>query len=93
MKLVNYFFREIENHCNPYSVVLHKLKLIRLNQKYGPISGKIMEKSLRKTNETDPDYVPEDEVRRKSSGVTCGMFEIFFFNFIGFMITFIFLKT
>ena len=74
-------------------MVLHKLKLIRLNQKYGPISGKIMEKSLRKTNETDPDYVPEDEVRRKSSGVTCGMFEIFFFNFIGFMITFIFLKT
>ena len=81
MKLVNYFFREIENHYNPYSVVLHKLKLIRLNQKYGPISGKIMEKSLRKTNETDPDYVPEDEVRRKSSGVTCGMFEIFFFQF------------
>ena len=78
MKLVNYFFREIENHCNPHSVVLHKLKLIRLNQKYGPISGKIMEKSLRKTNETDPDYVPEDEVRRKSSGITCGMFEIFF---------------
>ena len=74
-------------------MVLHKLKLIRLNQKYGPIPGKIMEKSLRKTNETDPDYVPEDEVRRKSSGVTCGMFEIFFFNFIGFMITFIFLKT
>ena len=93
MKLVNYFFREFENHCNPYSVVLHKLKLIRLNQKYGPIPGKMMEKSLRKTNETDPDYVPEDEVRRKSSGVTCGMFEIFFFNFIGFMITFIFLKT
>ena len=49
-----------------------------MNQKYGPISGKIMEKSLRKTNETDPDYVPEDEVRRKSSGITCGMFEIFF---------------
>ena len=70
----------------PCSVVLHKLKLIRINKEFGSIPGKVVEKS-REDIDSDPDYVPEAEVRGKSSenethkdGVTCGKFKkILFF--------------
>ena len=70
----------------PCSVVLHKLKLIRINKEFGSIPGKVVEKS-REEIDSDPDYVPEAEVRGKSSenethkdGVTCGKFKkILFF--------------